>query len=574
MSTVLAIILSSLFGLGSLLSPGKSIQPLPPPPVPFCLNEQQAQNGIDPGLTRVPKVLQSIKKPSRTNTEAAYEIVDCQNQGGCDGPDVANYHLIATNIQLNHVVFPNSFDPGMQISERQLVKQIDYTDNPILADRYRGHIYRSWCGDWCATCKAADAICFDPECLTGICPNTSPLLTLQWRGSYHCNFIFYLQDNDPAGNPQLDENGNVLKNSSADPNLPADGSYFSVYFRDQATLPPDIECDNGNISQSDAVVPTPVISTIGPLFEYPALSQQYWRVVRNPSRPDGSYLARNTEINPFSYLGQVSNPAGLTGTFDLYANLLDPISDVLMYLTPPNSVNNLTQSLAGSPPQIKLFSYFQLERWSDASDQKSLKLATFPLKTDWIKKWVMESKPAIYLYPEAKTEVTVKLNPSGKLTVSDPPYDQTKGWQVTAFPEGTLNTANGSYPYLYYEAQLSKYPRHDDGFVVDKNNLAAFFNDKLSILGLNSKETKDFNDYWLPRLTKTGGKYLFISFLTKDEIEAIEPINISVPFDTALRVRAYFKPLDTPVSVRPQILVSPPVRSGSALVEWGGILDN
>ena len=62
-----------------------------------------------------------------------------------------------------------------------------------------------------------------------------------------------------------------------------------------------------------------------------------------------------------------------------------------------------------------------------------------------------ESKPVIYLYPESQTDVTVTLDYAGTLTTTYPAYHS--GWEVTAFPDGTLiNHADGKeYSYLFWE---------------------------------------------------------------------------------------------------------------------------
>ena len=46
----------------------------------------------------------------------------------------------------------------------------------------------------------------------------------------------------------------------------------------------------------------------------------------------------------------------------------------------------------------------------------------------------IDAKPVIYLYPEVETQVTVKMDYSGKLTCTYPAYND--GWQVTAAPDG------------------------------------------------------------------------------------------------------------------------------------------
>ena len=53
-----------------------------------------------------------------------------------------------------------------------------------------------------------------------------------------------------------------------------------------------------------------------------------------------------------------------------------------------------------------------------------------------------DAKPVIYLYPEEQTEVSVKLDYDGELTVTYPAYED--GWNVTAYPDGTLFDAEGN----------------------------------------------------------------------------------------------------------------------------------
>lgn len=46
-----------------------------------------------------------------------------------------------------------------------------------------------------------------------------------------------------------------------------------------------------------------------------------------------------------------------------------------------------------------------------------------------------DAKPVIYLYPESKTDVAVKLAYAGELTCTYPAYQD--GWNVSASPDGT-----------------------------------------------------------------------------------------------------------------------------------------
>lgn len=95
-------------------------------------------------------------------------------------------------------------------------------------------------------------------------------------------------------------------------------------------------------------------------------------------------------------------------------------------------------------------------------------------------------KPILYLYPTADTNVTVKLGKPEELTVSYPTYDTSTGWKVLAKPSGELvDLSSGRNLYaLYYESNLldSKFIVNDDGFIVRREDIASFLEDKLARL--------------------------------------------------------------------------------------------
>lgn len=180
------------------------------------------------------------------------------------------------------------------------------------------------------------------------------------------------------------------------------------------------------------------------------------------------------------------------------------------------------------------------------------------------------SKPVIYLYPETKTEVNVKLELDGKLTVVYPNYDAAKGWTVTADPDGTLTDKKGrKYSYLYWEGDIEIKPDLSRGFCVKGEDTAEFLETALAQLGLNDKEAEDFITYWLPKMM--GNKYNVITFQTK-EYEDIASLTVTPKPDTVIRVNMLWYPYDRQVSIRPQDLTSfnPSVRKGFTVVEWGG----
>lgn len=180
------------------------------------------------------------------------------------------------------------------------------------------------------------------------------------------------------------------------------------------------------------------------------------------------------------------------------------------------------------------------------------------------------SKPVIYLYPESMTEVDVRLELDGKLTVTYPDYDLAEGWIVTAEPDGTLTDKKGrQYSYLYWEGDISIKPDLSTGFCVKGEDTAKFLETALAELGLNDKEADDFITYWLPEMM--GNKYNVITFQTK-AYEDVASLNVSPKPDTVIRVNMLWYSSDRQVSIRPQDLtsVNPSERKGFTVVEWGG----
>ena len=177
----------------------------------------------------------------------------------------------------------------------------------------------------------------------------------------------------------------------------------------------------------------------------------------------------------------------------------------------------------------------------------------------------LTAKPVIYLYPEAKTDVQVRLDYAGVLTTTYPAYNG--GWTVSASPDGTLTDAAGQEYYcLYWEGMADIDYDFTEGFVVAGEDTAAFLEDALAKLGLNRREANEFIVYWLPHMESND--YNLIAFqsdaYTDNAALAIEPAP-----DTLIRVFMAWKPVDAPMEIEPQELTSPE-RTGFTAVEWGG----
>ena len=180
------------------------------------------------------------------------------------------------------------------------------------------------------------------------------------------------------------------------------------------------------------------------------------------------------------------------------------------------------------------------------------------------------AKPVIYLYPEQPMEVSVTLGLNGaRFTQTIPEYGD--GWRVLARPDGTLtNLADGKeYPWLFWEALPdAPWPRPKEGFVVAREDLAAFLDEKLAYLGLNAAEAGEFMEFWLPILARN--EYSFLHFAGQDYTDRF-PLSISPAPDSMLRVFMVAGAAQQGERVAPQKLV-PFERRGFAVVEWGGTI--
>ena len=177
----------------------------------------------------------------------------------------------------------------------------------------------------------------------------------------------------------------------------------------------------------------------------------------------------------------------------------------------------------------------------------------------------VDAKPVIYLYPEEKTKVQVKLDYSGKLTCTYPKYEN--GWEVIAQEDGTLLDANSqAYNYLYWEGINAIEYDFSTGFCVKGEDTATFLEKSLEALGLSRKEANEFIVYWLPQLE--CNPYNLISFQSENYTDSAK-LEITPKPNTMIRVFMAWMPLEEAVQIESQILTSTE-RKGFTVVEWGG----
>jgi hypothetical protein len=182
---------------------------------------------------------------------------------------------------------------------------------------------------------------------------------------------------------------------------------------------------------------------------------------------------------------------------------------------------------------------------------------------------IIPMKPAVYLYPEEKTDVHVRVTYEPGFSATYPKYNN--GWDVIAYPDGRLinEEDGGEYSYLFWEGNPDKTAKYDltTGFVVKGEDTAEFLQNKLATIGLTPKEYNEFIVYWYPKMKQNP--YNLIHFASKEEYEDKVIIDVSPKPDSVLRVFMVYKPLSEFTNVGPQEF-APFLHHGFTVVEWGG----
>ena len=179
-------------------------------------------------------------------------------------------------------------------------------------------------------------------------------------------------------------------------------------------------------------------------------------------------------------------------------------------------------------------------------------------------------KPVIYLYPEKTKDISIQLNYKGQLDFTYPTYNS--GWNVTANPDGTIESDGKKYNYLFWDGKMDWHDLNVDlyeGSVVKSENLVSFLETNLTNIGLNTREIQDFITYWAPEMLVNEENY--IHFMLTRDYDQVATINVSPHPDSQLRVFMLWtnckKDITPPLT--PQTFPHFE-RNKFTLVEWGG----
>lgn len=275
----------------------------------------------------------------------------------------------------------------------------------------------------------------------------------------------------------------------------------------------------------------------------------------------------------FVHLGEDNKPVKVNYGQHIYY-MVDFYQDKKLYQTPKSvkgyEVDDMFHCLDPDAPFNPEF-YNPDQKRSGGKDQ--MQLEWFVIKG--APGMYSHCKPAVYLYPQEKQLVNVKVFPKGELTYTKPVYDPDSGWTVESYPGGAISNLSDfeSYPYLYYESRLrdSEIKKPESGWVVAAKDLTALFKQILPKLGLNAKEEADFIGYWQNALPPA--EYYFVGLVDRDQRDYLEPLVVTPPPDTSIRFSLYFEKMDKPKQVEEPLIITPE-RRGFTLVDWGGMIKN
>jgi hypothetical protein len=144
----------------------------------------------------------------------------------------------------------------------------------------------------------------------------------------------------------------------------------------------------------------------------------------------------------------------------------------------------------------------------------------------------LDRKPNLYLYPEEKTKMTVYMDfpHGGKVIHSDPLYPV--DWKnIKVKPNGKIDK---KFDFLFYECEIPDFWQYSEGWVVEQEKLAEFFEDNLNAYGFNDAEIEDFLEFWIPDL-KEDPYYMILPQYT-EMVNQVIKLRISPRPDHLMRL--------------------------------------
>ena len=181
---------------------------------------------------------------------------------------------------------------------------------------------------------------------------------------------------------------------------------------------------------------------------------------------------------------------------------------------------------------------------------------------------VVVDKPVIYLHTDQAREFELAVQPAEDFSFIYP--EMTGGWKGVAEENGTITIADKNYPYLFWESkQQYVFQSEGNGYKVEKADVVPFLTQKLTELGLNTREQTDFITYWGPKLA--ANQTSFVQFSIDESCDAFATMICSPKPDAIRRVYIQIAPWAPGFEQYLENVTFKPVQLSSwYILEWGG----
>lgn len=222
----------------------------------------------------------------------------------------------------------------------------------------------------------------------------------------------------------------------------------------------------------------------------------------------------------------------LTQTKDLYNMFTNPeYTGSKIVIAPPDNVGFTDIGIVGSDESL---------------DIETVKMPLFTITPcadpTYIVIWLSNlyegritglGKPVIYVYDKYNRDNEVTLITKGQFTFLDPYFNQKMWWNFQTH-DGKVIVEGQSFDYLRYKVTVKNYSYNTQWWIIDGIQAKKFFTDKLTVMGLTSKEKNDFLDY---RVSKYEvGKQYFVSFKFNEQLDPYVQLQFKIKPNAQFRV--------------------------------------
>lgn len=155
-------------------------------------------------------------------------------------------------------------------------------------------------------------------------------------------------------------------------------------------------------------------------------------------------------------------------------------------------------------------------------------------------------KPVVYVYDTRSRDnnLTVTLPRGWAFTKIIPDFTSGTRWNFSADKNSSIQMHwdTSKYDYLYYSVSIPNYIYNQNGWQIYGRDIGRFFDEKLDSIWFNSKEKKDFIDYWITEFE--ANQLYFVSFKFDEKLDTYVNLAFSSKPISQMRVLLEAYPIE------------------------------